>query len=308
VALYTWTLDGGNGIDDYLVAISSSGDVLVYQGTDPSVATSFGIVGSWYIGPPPVGRRIAGSFGGDLYLLSSYGVIPLSKLISGVLIQDQAETLSRKISPIVNNAMSISRVQMGWEIKLIPSENLLLISTPKQASFPYEQFVQSLNTQGWAIYRDIPYNTGDAWNGQFYIGTADGRVLLHTGNADIGLAINFSAVTSFQEYDETGRYHRVHFIRPVFLSAAIPAFEVEARYDYNLSEVLGVPTSGSVSGSLWDSAVWDTGLWSGDVASSSPIHGGAGMGRAMAVGINGSVTQETILLLFDVMFDTGNYL
>lgn len=306
VALYSWTLDGGNGIDDYMVAISSSGDVLVYQGTDPAVATSFSLVGAWYIGPPPAGRRIAGSFGGDLYLLSSYGLVPLSKLIAGILIQDQAETLSRKVSPLINTIMTLARTQLGWEVKLVPSENLLLISTPKLVSFPYAQFVQSLNTQGWAIYRDVPYNTSEAWNGQSYFGTADGRVLLHTGSQDISVAINWSLVTSFQEYGEIGLYHHIQFIRPVFSSAAIPSFAVEARYDYDLSEVLSPPSSGSVSGPLWDTALWDTALWAGDAVSSSPARGGAGIGRAMAIGLTGSSTQATTLIRFDLMYNTGN--
>jgi hypothetical protein len=314
VGLYNWTLDGGNGIDDYLVAVGSAGDVIIYQGTDPSVATSFSIVGQWYIGPPPSGRRIAGSFGGDLYLLSSYGLLPLSKLIAGILIDDQAAYLSRKISPLVNQQMSQARTQTGWEVKLVPSENLLLVSVPQQGSNPFIQFAQSLNTQGWAIYRDIPYLTGDAWNGQFYIGTADGRVLFHTGSVDttlagVSTAINWSALSSYQEYGETGRFHRVQFIRPVFLSASIPSFEVEARYDYDLSEVLQPPVAGgATAGSQWDVSKWDQALWSGGSVSESFVRGGNGLGRAMAIGINGSSTQATTLVRYDNIGDTGGYL
>jgi hypothetical protein len=309
VGLYNWTLDGGDGIDDYLVAVGSGGDVVIYQGTDPSVATSFSIVGQWYIGPPPAGRRIAGSFGGDLYLLSSYGLLPLSKLIAGILIDDEAAYLSRKISPIVNTDMSVARTLTGWEVKLIPSENLLLISVPKQGSSAYRQYVQSLNTQGWAQYRDIPYLTGDAWNGQFYIGTADGRVLWHTGFTDLSVNISWSSLSSFQEYGEIGNYHRVQFIRPVFLSAAVPSYEVEARYDYDLSEVLGAPSGGGAgTGALWDVAHWDMDVWTGGTISESFVRGGQGLGRAMAIGINGNSSQSTILIRFDNIGDTGGYL
>jgi len=308
VGLYTWTLDGGTGIDDYLVAISSSGDVLIYQGTDPSVATSWSLVGEWYIGPPPAGRRNVSAFGGDLYVLSSYGLLPLSKLIAGVLIQNQTEYVSRKISPLINSIMTALRTTLGWEVRLVPSENLLLISTPPLANYPRQQFVQSLNTQGWAIYRDLPYNTGNSWNGAFYIGDTNGSVYLHTGNTDLGLAIKWSMLSSFQEYEETGRYHRVHIIRPVFLSLASPSFAVQVKYDYDLSEVLAPVSSGLLSGALWDVGLWDVGLWGGGSAPISVVRGGAGLGRAMAVGLNGSSTSDTTLLRFDLMFDTGNYL
>src|SRR5216684_2900573 len=71
VGLWGSTGDYGIGMDDHLVAISSSGDVVIYKGTDPNDPTKFAIVGVWYVGGVPAGRRIATDFGGDLLLLSS---------------------------------------------------------------------------------------------------------------------------------------------------------------------------------------------------------------------------------------------
>ena len=79
--MYNWSLDGGDGIDDYLVVVGSSGDVSVWQGTDPK--SDFGTVGSWQIGDIPYGRRIGVEYGGDLFLLSIYGLISLSSLLNG---------------------------------------------------------------------------------------------------------------------------------------------------------------------------------------------------------------------------------
>lgn len=307
VALYTWTLDGGNGINDYLVAISSSGDVAIFQGTDPTVATSFSLVGVWYIGPPPAGRRIAGAFGGDLYVLSSYGLLPLSKLITGVLIQNDANYLSRKISPLITAQMSTQRLNFGWEVRLIPSENLLLISTPLEIT-PNIQFVQSLNTQGWAIYRNINYNTGDAWDGQFYIGDTKGNVWWHTGSTDNGNNIAWSLLTSYQEYMEVGRYHRVQFIRPVFLGVVSPQYAVQAKYDYNLDEVLAPTSGGATPAPAWDVGIWDVALWGGGQEPVSIVNGATGIGRAFAIGLNGNSNSALTLIRFDIMYDSGNYL
>jgi hypothetical protein len=41
VALGTWTLDGGAGLDDLLVFVTSEGQVAVYRGTDPAVAANW---------------------------------------------------------------------------------------------------------------------------------------------------------------------------------------------------------------------------------------------------------------------------
>lgn len=315
VALATWTVDGGEGTNDYLVAFSSSGDVVLYLGNDPTVSTDFKQQGQWYIGPPPAGRRIYGSFGGELYILSAYGIIPLTRLIAGALIQQDDVYLSRKITPLINQQMSLSRRSLGWEIKLLSTENLLLCSVPAQTGFPNIQFVQALNSKGWAVYRDVPYFTGDTWDGSFYIATTDNRVLIHTGTQDginrAGLnavAISWSALSVFNEYDGVGKYKITQFIRPVFLAAQAPAYAVEARYEYNLSEVLAVPSSPIFSGAVWDSGIWDLSLWGGDLAEIENPVGGAGIGRNVAIAINGTSSTPTILVRYDLMYTQGGVL
>lgn len=312
VALYNWTIDGGEGLDDYLVAISSTGDVVIYKGNDPSSASDFVQHGSWYIGQTPVGRRIAGSFGGELYILSAYGVIPLTKLIAGALIQQEDIYISRKINPLINEQMRATRTTLGWEVRLVPSDNLLMISTPKRTGLEYLQFVQALNTEGWAAFIDIPYNTGDVWLDNFYIGDTDNRVLLYTGNADnVALDgtgaqdIEFSLLQIFQEEGVVGAYKRTQFIRPVFIASAALAYVAEARYDYNLTEVFGAPSASSVSGALWDVAVWDSALWSVELSTVDSLRGGSGMGRTIAIGINGNTQAETILVRTDLHKDQG---
>ena len=37
----TWTMDAGEGVDDYWIAVTSEGEVVVYQGTDPSSANTW---------------------------------------------------------------------------------------------------------------------------------------------------------------------------------------------------------------------------------------------------------------------------
>lgn len=312
VALFNWTVDGGEGTDDYLVAISSGGDVVIYRGNDPATATDFLQHGQWYIGPPPAGRRVAGAFGGELYLLSAYGIVPLTRLIAGALIQQDDIYLSRKITPLINQQMLASRLTYGWEIKLISTENILFVSVPKRVGFDYSQFAQNLNSKGWAVYRDFPYFTGDTWEGTFYFADSTGKVLIHDGSQDAvditganGISIEWSALSVFQEYGEVGKYKITQFIRPVFLSSQSPSYSVEARYDYNLSEVLPPPVAPVFSGSVWDVGIWDLALWGGELAEIENPVGGSGIGRNIAVAINGSSAAPTILIRYDLMFTTG---
>jgi hypothetical protein len=42
MAMGTWTIDAGYGVDDLAVFITNMGEVIVYRGTDPSSATTWG--------------------------------------------------------------------------------------------------------------------------------------------------------------------------------------------------------------------------------------------------------------------------
>jgi hypothetical protein len=317
MALFNWSIDAGIGLEDQLVAMSGGGDVIVYQGTDPSTAASFLQKGQWYIGPPPAGRRIAGTFGGDLFLLSSYGLIPITRLLSSTLITESQIMASGKISPIINSVMSSKRTSLGWEVKYLPSENILLISTPTESNIAPIQFVQSLNDLGWGMYRDVPYLTGNMFNGTYYIGTNDGRVVTHTGNTDnvsngaggwLTTDITFSYLQTFQDPGPSNVFKRINFIRPVFLSQNNPINKVEARYDFDLNEITSLYGAAVQPVTSWDTSIWDSAYWSGPYVVSDKINGGAGMGRRLSVAMIGKTSVPTVHIENEITYDSGGIL
>lgn len=308
VGLYTWTVDGGDGIDDHLVAISSGGDVMVYRGTDPGVASDWNLVGQWYVGALPVGRRVANNETGDLYIISQYGVIPLTRLMQGQLVQQEATQLSRNIAPLVATAMKLTLNTRGWELRNVPKENVFVLARPAITGFSNLQFALSTRTYGWTTFQDLPYQTGDTWNGEFYFGDTNGTLWTFNNTTDNGVAITFNMVTSFQDYGETGSYHRVQFMRPVYRAGGAPTIQLEARYDYNLDAPVLGSSAIVTTGSLWDVALWDTAIWGGEALIAQTVVAGQGTGRAMAVALAGSSTTETTLIRVDIMYDTGGYL
>ena len=67
-------------------------------------------------------------------------------------------------------------------------------------------------------------------------------------------------LTSYQGLGSPANYKRVHFIRPIFLAEAEPAYEVQARFDYDVGEANLTPVeSFSLVG------VWNTGPGSSDL-------------------------------------------
>lgn len=310
--LYTWTVDGGNGIDDFLVAVSRTGDVLVYQGTDPGSADAFSIVGSWFVGNIPKGRRVAAKFGGDLLVLSVFGILPLSKLVHGEDITADIYS-TKKISPVINDLMTELKDYYGWEMRLVPQSNVILIGIPKQGTQTHDlQAVQSVQTRGWTFYRDMPYYTGEVYKGEFYFGTADGRVMKHTGYTDGQLLdgssaepVLFSLLTSYQQLTAPGHLKRVAMIKPRFITKEIPAYEIAVKFDYDLNEFRKSVVYTGANYGVWDTGLWNQALWSGGYNNRVRISGASGVGDAVAVAIRGKVASDTTLIGFKYPYDVG---
>lgn len=314
--LWNWTLDGGSGPDDRLVAISGGGDVVIYAGTDPATVGGFGIVGKWYCGGVPYGRRIATDHGGDLLLLTSLGILPISALILGNPIFDKSPYATRKIANLFNRMMAAARSLRGWALRLHPEDNSLLVTVPVADGQNTNQLAMSMVTRGWAQYRDLPMLSMEAWGGLLYFGTADGRVCVNTAYIDGVLLsdpsaftpIDCSGITRFSNLG-SGSQKGVTIIRPTIISegGSVPS-KMEARYGYNLTEAsrpVAVATTGTT---IWDSALWDAGKWGGAYATQQQAVGATGMGPNAAIAFRLLATSRTVLVGWDVSFVAGGML
>lgn len=316
VGLYNWTTGGGTGIGNLLVAISAGGDIVIFQGTDPSSATTWSLAGVWYAGGLPFGRRIANDFGGDLLILTTTGILPLSRLVIGDPIVDRTVYSTGKIANLFNAAMVTSSGLRGWSIRLHPQDNTLLVTIPTAAGQPTNQLAMALANRSWSQYRGLNMLCNEVWNGQMYFGTTDGKVCLHTdyidgvllSNPNAYTPIDCSVLSAFQNL-EVPRQKRVAMIRPKLLvSGSQPVVSCAAKYNYDLTEI-GAPTGNpSATGASWDAAVWDNANWQGDYVSNQPVVGSAGIGIDVAIATRFSAVSRTVLAGWDVTFDTGGFL
>jgi hypothetical protein len=96
--LWSMTVDGGSGVDDFLVVISTAGELLLWEGTDPDTADAFNLIGSWDLGSVPYGRSFAYNYAGDVLVPTAGGIISVSRIRSGFGI-NQAAGMTRKIQP-----------------------------------------------------------------------------------------------------------------------------------------------------------------------------------------------------------------
>lgn len=312
VGLYNWSYDGGNGLDTLLVGISAAGDVIIYAGTDPDGVDTFGLNGSWFIGGVPYGRRIATDYGGDVLVMSQQGVVSLAKLVVRSNIENQGQYATTKVANIFSRYVAQRRNLRGWEIHVHPVDNTLVLLVPGLTGGAAEPMAMSFATKGWSQYRDLPMVSGGTWNGEFYFGTADGRVCWSTDYVDAvpldgssSEPVKCSVLTAFRGLGNL-HWKKVAMLRPTLLSgSATPVVQATPRYDYDLTEPS--EPSGSPSGG-WDSGTWDSATFGADLTAYRPLQGATGMGRDVAVAVRWSATSRTVLVDVGILWEPGGAL
>lgn len=316
VGLYNWAYDGGSGMDTLLCGLSTAGDVVIYQGTDPAQASTFGLKGTWFVGAVPFGRRIATDYGGDVLVLSLLGVLSLSKLVIGNPVVDHSQYATFKIANLFSQLAAENRNARGWGMYIHPTDNALVVTIPYASATPSAQLAYSFATRGWSQYRDLPMLSAGVWNGTLYFGTPDGRICKNEGYVDnvqlsdgSSTPVAWSLLTSFQNLGNA-RNKQLRLIRPTVLSETTsPTVQSTARYGYDLEEP--TPPGGAPAGvttGTWDTAVWDTDAWAGSFNPTQRLVGSRGVGRDVAIAIQGSAVSRTTLVGMDLMFEQGGLL
>ena len=190
VQLAVWSVDDGAGMDDKLVAISSAGDVIVWglSGSfNPDSPTDLRVEGRWQIGKTPEGRRVLSGFGGDVVILSTFGVMKLSALLGGVASLDDDSYVTKPINRFLRADMRERVDFYGWQMEMDQSDGIFLISRPNISGVNDGddiQYVLNVNTGAWSMYRDLRMLCMNKSNLGMLFGTRDGRVMRHDGTAD----------------------------------------------------------------------------------------------------------------------------
>jgi hypothetical protein len=314
-SLHNYTLDGGNGPDDYLIALSSAGDAVAYQGIDP--ATDFNAVGIWQLGDLPTGRNITANVGGDLYVLCAYGLVSITQVLKGTEPGALPSYITGKITPSVRADIAEWGSSRGWNVVLYPSDGLLIITVPGNPSsyVPYRQYVMNTSTRAWTRLVGIPMDAVTEWQRTLYTGGTDddGTVYQYTGTQDAvayggssGDPIDSFLLTSFAGQ---GSNTRVHFIRPQFIGKGLPLFKTEARYDFNLEDIIESLSGTLVLGLTTWATTWALATWGGSPEIPfSELRGSSGMGKFAGIALTVRSAEEATLIGFTAMADQGGLL
>jgi len=271
----TWTIDAGTGVDDYYVAVTNNGEIIVYQGTDPSDATKWALKGVWRVGAP-VGTRCFIKYAGDLLMVCQDGVMPLSGGLQSSRVNPRV-FLTDKIQWAMSEAVTTYGSNFGWEIFYYPGENQLWVNVPVGTG-SQQQYVMNSITKNWCSYTGWSANTFLLFRNTPYFGGNGAVYKAWDTNADSGAAITAIGLQAFSDFGLPGKLKRFVAMRPILRTNGTPAVLGSINVDFNTDASTAPLSFASTSSASWDSSTWDTGLWGGDLNIYQSLQGVTGVG------------------------------
>jgi len=305
-AMGTWTIDAGQGADDYAVFVTSMGEVIVYNGTDPDGIDTWALKGVWQLGQT-FSRRCFFKWGGDLLLLTQDGLVPLASALQSSRL-DPRVNLTDKIYFAVSQAATIYYANFGWQINYFASENMLILNIP--ITNGTEQYVMHTITKSWGRFTNINANvwevSGDA---DMHFGSNGYVATFYTANSDDGNNISAAAQQAYSYFDSPGQLKRFTMVRPTLQSSGgIPSVFCGLSTDFDTEINLGQVSFNPVAQNdgVWDASTWDNAIWSGGLTTTKIWQGVTGLGFTGSINLNvASQNIELHWVVTDYIMEKG---
>jgi hypothetical protein len=251
-ALDRWTHDTGSGTDDYLVVVSTEGDIVVYSGTNPSDAASWNLVGT-YATAKPVGRRCMVRLGGDLAILTVDGVKKMSRIVTQDSGVNEKKDPFYNVNPAIRDSVIKAGEQPGWGLFTHRDKSMFIVNVPRVAGATVDQYVMNIGTQAWSRFTGLKALCWASFGGLLYYGEGNGRVLMaETAYGDEDRS-TFSALISGFSNAGGGRIKQTKMLKAILMSNVSVSPLLGVCFDYQIA----LPGAGSASSDSSETARWD---------------------------------------------------
>lgn len=304
LAMATWTMDAGYGVDDMAVFLTSEGEIIVYAGTDPASAATWQLVGNWEVGAP-IGTRCFTKFAGDVLVITRDGVAPLSGLLQSSRTTPRVQ-LSDKIQNAVADAVANWNASFGWELVAFPAQNQLYLNVPANSGADCEQYVMNVITKNWCKFTGYQAYCWAVFNDELYFGSDAVVCQAWDTNADNSADITGTAIQAFNYFGKMSAQKQFTMIRPtLFVNGTVDAWG-GVNTDFDTQDTSATLQSITPNAARWDSAVWDTDLWVSDLVPVRVWQGARGIGYNAAPRLKCTVNGERVQwVATDIVFREG---
>lgn len=248
--------DATADVTDYICFVSSQGEVIAFEGDDPSSASNWFKAAHFRIGRPVCkGNRAWTKVGADALITCADGVVSLRRAIA----TDRAEnsqSVSDKIRELVNEDVRLHGTRFGWSLTLHPSGQKLILNVPTAEGTTSRQYVMNSETKAWCRYIGWNAFAYTVQGDNLYWGGAGVLVKADNGTDDGGTSITADMRQAYSYFGARGRHKQIQLMRPILVIDGPLQFGVSIDTDYTEG---AVPSTALISGSGADP--WG-GLWS----------------------------------------------
>lgn len=321
-AIGTWSTDVQGGTNEFIVFVSSYGEVAIFLIYDPNDSSGFSFRGVSTIGSP-IGRRCIERIGSDMAIITIDGVLPLSAVLNYDRAAVQQAALTKNIRNAMVQAARDYQENFGWQVISYPKNTMAIINVPISEGGQQQQYVMNTINGAWARFTGQNANCWCVFQDRLYFGGNDGVVHLadeaagdenQTMTADIQGAYNY--------FGSQGQNKRWTTLRPLVQQETSYqiTLEVGLSIDFQLNENLDeLLVDNPTPPAIWDdpNTIWDdpNTKWPGLVTSQRWM-AVSGIGYCAAVRMRVSVewteslrTAQTLRIYsFDTLFDVGAFI
>jgi hypothetical protein len=285
MAMGTWTLDAGYGVDDYAVFITNNGEAIVFKGSDPSDPNDWQLIGVWQLGQV-FARRCFFKFAGDLLLVTQDGIVPLASALQSSRL-DPRINITDKIFNAVSQAADLYNTEFGWQIHYYAKQNMLIFNIPVIGG--QQQYVMQTITKAWASFTGINATCFEVYDEDMYFGGNGFVGKFWDGLSDNNQNIVASCQQAYSYFDARGQLKRFTMVRPIlFTDNGTPTILCGINTDFDTQNNTGQVSFNPalVSVGVWDTSTWDNANWGGGNTISKQWQGVTGIGYAAGIILN----------------------
>src|SRR6478752_478731 len=173
----SWSLDtsGSGGLSEQCIFISNEGQVLAFQGTDPSAVATWTKVGRYRTGKP-LGAKSFITAGGDLIMSTTLGFVPLSQVLQKDVAALSPNAVSYSIETQWNDLVAL-RGETPWHAKTWPENQMVVIALPTVNGQPPRMLITNPRTGAWTEYTNWNGHCLETINGRLFYGSDNGIVV-----------------------------------------------------------------------------------------------------------------------------------
>lgn len=260
----SWSRDTGEGPDDLCIFVSAQGEVIVYQGSDPSSASTWALVGVYDISRP-LNKFSWFKMGSDVCIMTEEGIVKVSEALQREVGREQS-SLTFPIQDLWQSLVLDENAANPVRASNWTDRALLLVGTPAREGGLDVGLIMNTRTMAWARVLGWDIQATAVSNGACFFGDSNGKVFeADEGGTDDGGSYSAKWVPKFSDNGDPAQ-KSANSVQAIYKATTEATIGLACMADWEIdrSQYVIPVTSTTEAQAIWGTAVWGTFIWGGN--------------------------------------------